>query len=182
MPVEHHLGIPFIDSAEHTAQGPTVVLEHRAHGDVGFVGGREDRCSARPRHRRLQQRTTDAGVSAGRSDDEELDEVSTEERSGVGDDKAGDLVAHINVNKTLARCDRTVENLTRPIGAEARDLALESERFEGVGGGGEADDAVILAREGQDFGLLSSTGACREGWLLLRTHVRFFGSSTLAAS
>jgi hypothetical protein len=83
----------------------------------------------------------------GRSDDEELDEVSTEERSGVGDDKAGDLVARLDVNETLTRCDCTVENLTCPIGTEARDLTLEGERFEGIGGGGEADDAVILARE-----------------------------------
>ena len=125
---------------------------------------------------------TDAGASVSRSNDEKFDEVTTEERSGVGDDEAGDLVARINVNETLTRANRILQNLTRPIGAEARDVTLEGERFEGVGRGGEADDAVILARERPDSGLLSLIGACRDGWLLLRTYVRFFAYSTLALS
>jgi hypothetical protein len=83
----------------------------------------------------------------GRRDDEKLDEVSTEERSGVGNHQAGDLVARINVNEALIRGDCTLKNLARPINVETRDLTLEGERFEGVGGSGEADDAVILARE-----------------------------------
>jgi len=125
---------------------------------------------------------TDAGASVSRSNDEKFDEVTTEERSRVGDDEAGDLVAGINVNETLTRANRILQNLTRPIGVEARDVTLEGERFEGVGRGGEADDAVILARERPDSGLLLLIGACRDGWLLLRTYVRFFSYSTLALS
>jgi hypothetical protein len=86
------------------------------------------------------------------------------------------------VNETLARSDRALENLVRALLAQARDLPLNCERFETVKGGGEANDAVILARKGLVFPFFGSIGACRGGWLLLRTYVRFFSSSTFTLS
>jgi hypothetical protein len=44
----------------------------------------------------------------GRRDNEELQEVATEKRSGVGDNETVDLVADINVDETLAGGDRAL--------------------------------------------------------------------------
>jgi hypothetical protein len=118
----------------------------------------------------------------GGRDNEELDEVATKKRSGVSDNETVDLVVGITVDETLAGGDRALKNFVRSLRAQPRDLTLDGECFETVKGSGEADDAAILARKGPVSPLLTVIGACRGGWLLLRTYVRFFSSSTLALS
>jgi hypothetical protein len=73
-------------------------------------------------------------------DNEELHKVTTEKRSGVGDHETIDLIA-VDVDETLARGNRALENLVRPLRAQPRDPTLGGEGFEIVKGSGEADDA-----------------------------------------
>jgi hypothetical protein len=79
----------------------------------------------------------------GARDNEELHEVTTEKRSSVGDHETIDLVAVIDVDETLVRRDRALENLVRSLCAQPRDPTLSSEGFETVKGSGEADDASV---------------------------------------
>jgi hypothetical protein len=117
----------------------------------------------------------------GSRDNEQLHEVATEKSSGIRDNEPVNL-ATVNVDETLLGGDRALENLAPPLFAQPRDPAFGGECFETVKEGGQADDAVILARKASVFPFLRTIGACRDGWLLLRTYVRFFSSSILPLS